>query len=180
MEDTSSTEAKTYHYPWARALMVLVLYGALLVFLWHFPTPGGRAFFQTLFRGFLYVLAGLGLVAVTVIFFLFFPLPQQWNRKIEALNAGAEGDYEAEEGLGGVFTARSLLIPAFKSPDVESRVWDILYDLESELDPDCVIAADARSGIITITDDDEEETDYILREIRSRLKSADIAVRSPH
>jgi hypothetical protein len=180
MENSPQTDMKTYHYPWARALMIVVLYGALLVFLWHFPTPGGRAFFQSLFRGFFYLLAGLALLAVTAIFFLFFPLPPQRSKKTDEFAAGDEDVYEGEEGLGGVFTARSLLVPAFKNPEVESRVWDILYELEGELNLDCVIAADARSGIITITDDDEAETDYVLREIRSRMKSAGIAVRNPH
>ncbi len=179
MENHPTTDEKSYHYPWARALMIVVLYGALLVFLWHFPTPGGRAFFQALFRGFLYIFAGLAFVAITIIFFLFFPLPPQRTQKTEGF-ATDDGDAaNGDAGFGGVFTARSLLVPTFKNPEVESRIWDILYDLEGELDPDCVIAADARSGIITITDDDVGETDYVLEEIRSHLRRAGIAVRSP-
>ncbi|HOU14240.1 MAG TPA: hypothetical protein PKZ84_14115 [Anaerolineae bacterium] len=179
METHPTTDEKSYHYPWARALMIVVLYGALLIFLWHFPTPGGRAFFQALFRGFLYIFAGLALVLVTIIFFMFFPLPPQQRKPDEEFVTDDEDDDTDEAGWGGVFTARSLLVPAFKNPEVESRVWDILYDLEGELNPNCVIAADARSGIITITDGDVGETDYVLEEIRSHLRRAGIAVRSP-
>ncbi|HOT90027.1 MAG TPA: hypothetical protein PLJ78_01590 [Anaerolineae bacterium] len=160
--------------------MIIVLYGALLVFLWHFPTPGGRAFFQSLFRGFLYILAGLALVIVTFIFFLFFPLPPQRASADQNVDTEEDEDFDEEEGEGGIYSARTLLVPSFKNADVEARVWDILYDLEGELNPDCIIAADARSGIIMVTDDDEEEADYILHEIRTRLKKAGIAVRSAH
>ena len=179
MEDRTPMDEKPYRYPWARALMIVVLYGALLVFLWHFPTSGGRAFFQTLFQGFLYILAGLALVGVTVVFFMFFPLPPRRVQDDKDILDGDEDTYEDGELFGGVFSARSVLVPPFKNPDIEPRVWDILYNLQQELSPDCVIAADAQAGIIAVTDDDEAEADYVLREIRSRLRSAGIAVRSP-
>ncbi len=176
------TDEKTYHYPWARALMIVVLYGALLVFLWHFPTEGGRAFFQTLMRGFLYILAGLALLVVTFIFFLLFPLPplrEPADKEAHEDEDTYEEDYQAE---GGVYSARTLLVPQFKNADadVEARVWNILYDLEADLNPNCIITADAQAGIITVTDDDEGEARDILRELRIRLKSAGIAVSSAH
>jgi len=177
MEKSSTdTEQKIYRYPWARALMVVVLYGALLVFLWHFPTSGGRAFFQTLFKGFLYVIAGLGLVAVTAIFFLFFPLPPVPEKQLGDLDAYAEGD---DYYAGAVLSARSLMVPAFKSPQFEEHVWETLYAFERDYQPELDILADPYTGIIAVNDDDEEEAQYILNEIRSRLKAAGVAVRSP-
>ena len=175
----SSTEQKAYRYPWARALMIVVLYGALLVFLWHFPTPGGRAFFQTLFKGFLYVLAGLALVGVTVIFFLFFPIPPVPEKMKNELLDDASLDDDQDDFAGEVLPARSLMVPAFKSPEIEPRVWETLYAFERDYQLDGDILADAYTGIIAVTEDDEEEAEYILNEIRSRLKTAGIAYRSP-
>ena len=62
-------------YPWSRALMMVVIYGALMIFLWHFPTSGGRTFFQGIFRAFLHIGAGLVLVGITALFLFFFPFP---------------------------------------------------------------------------------------------------------
>ena len=177
--EKSSTEQKSYRYPWARALMIVVLYGALLVFLGHFPTPGGRAFFQALFKGFLYVIAGLGLIGVTVVFFLFFPIPPAPEKMKNGLLDDAYPDDNLDDFAGAVLQARSLMVPTFKSPEVEPRVWETLYAFEREYQPDCEILADPYTGVIAITEDDEEETAYILNEIRSRLKAAGIAARNP-
>lgn len=178
MDNHPPMDEKTYRYPWARALMIVVLYGALLVFLWHFPTPGGRAFFQSIFRGFLYIFVGLALVAVTGVFFLFFPLPPGRVRADKDV-FDEEDTYEDDDAFGGVFAARSLLVPSFKNPAIEPRVWDILYDVQQELDVDFTVVADAQAGMIAVMDEIEEETEYVLREIRSRLRSAGIAVRNP-
>lgn len=160
--------------------MIVVLYGALLVFLWHFPTAGGRAFFQALFKGFLYILAGLALVGITVVFFMFFPVPPVPDKmKNEALD-DAFLDDDRDDFAGAVLPARSLMVPAFKSPEVEPRVWQTLYALERDYQLEGDILADASTGIIAVTeDDDEEETEYILNAIRSRLRAAGIAYRSP-
>ncbi len=172
-------EGKSSHYPWARALMMVVLYGALLVFLWHFPTPGGRIFFQNLFRGFLYVLAGLALVIVTIVFLLFLPLPLPKTLSDEGKGDEEEEEsYETDDVMGEVFSARSLSVPSFKNVGVESKVWDILYDLQDDLEPKCLIVADPAAGIIAVTDDDDIEAERILRALRLRLKNAGIAVRS--
>ncbi|MEJ5308628.1 MAG: hypothetical protein WHX52_02565 [Anaerolineae bacterium] len=175
----SSTEQKVYRYPWARALMIVVLYGAMLVFLWHFPTPGGRAFFQTLFRGFLYILAGLALIGVTIVFFLFFPIPPVPEKMKKELLDEAPVDDDQDNFDGEVLPARALMVPAFKSPEVEPRVWETLYAFERDYQLEGDILADAYTGIIAVTEDDEEETEYILDEIRSRLKAAGIAFRNP-
>lgn len=177
--EKSSTEQKTYRYPWARALMIVVLYGALLVFLWHFPTPGGRAFFQALFKGFLYVLAGLALIGVTIVFFLFFPIPPVPEKLKDDLMDDAYTAEDDDTFTGAVLSARSLMVPAFKSPQFESHVWETLYAFEHEYQPEIDILADSHTGIIAVNDDDEEEARYILNELRSRLKAAGIAARSP-
>lgn len=176
--EKSSTETKAYRYPWARALMIVVLYGALLVFLWHFPTPGGRAFFQTLFKGFLYVIAGLGVVAVTAIFFLFFPLPPVPEKHLDDL---VDDAYDEEDSgfHAAIVPVRSLMVPAFKTSAAESRVWEILYTLQRDYEFDYDIMADPSTGVIAVVDEDEEEAEYILDEIRANLKAAGIAVRSP-
>jgi len=179
--EESSTEQKTYRYPWARALMIVVLYGALLVFLWHFPTPGGRAFFQSLFKGFLYIFAGLALIGVTVVFVLFFPIPPVPEKKKNAfLDDGYSVEYEdGDDYPGSVYSMCSLMAPTFKNPGVEQRVWEILYSIERDEEFGCDIFADLESGVIAVSDEDEEEASYVLDEIRSRLKAAGIAVRSP-
>lgn len=180
--DKLSAEEKVYRYPWARALMIVVLYGALLVFLWHFPTPGGRAFFQALFKGFLYVFAGLALIGITVIFFLFFPIPPVPEKlKHELLNDTAADEAGGDDDWypGSVYTARALIAPTFKNPDVEPRVWDVLYAIEREDAFGCDIYADPDTGVIAISDDDDDEAAYVLNSIRSRLKAAGIATRSP-
>jgi hypothetical protein len=176
--EKSSTETKVYRYPWARALMIVVLYGALLVFLWHFPTPGGRAFFQALFKGFLYVLAGLALIGVTVIFFLFFPIPPAPEKQTGDL-VGDAYDEDDDDFHSAVVPVRSLMVPAFKSPEVEPRVWEILYTLQRDYEFDYDILADPSTGIVAVVDEDEEEAAYILDGIRSNLKTAGIAVRNP-
>lgn len=177
--EKSSTEQKVYRYPWARALMLVVLYGALLIFLWHFPTPGGRAFFQALFKGFLYVIAGLALIGVTAIFFLFFPLPPVPEKLKDDLVDDAYADENDDDFVGAVVPVRSLMVTAFKSPEVEPRIWEILYTLQRDYQFDYDILADPSTGIVAVVDEDEEEAEYILDEIRSRLKAAGIAVRTP-
>jgi hypothetical protein len=175
--DQKSEAQAPYRYPWARALMILVLYGALLVFLWHFPTPGIRSFFRNLLGGVLYLLAGVGLLIVTFIFVMLFPLPPL---PLPADNADVEWEDEDGVALGGVYPARSLLVPDFKLPEVEPEVWDILYEIEDEMQPASVISADAYTGIISVAEGSEgPAANALLNEIRSRLRRAGISVRVP-
>lgn len=175
-------DERPYRYPWARALMVFVLYGALLVFLWHFPTSGGRAFFQAVFKGFLYIFAGLALIAVTVVFLFFFPippLPAKMQDKLVEREYADDDEAAYDDDGGGIFTGRAVLVPTFKDPQVESRVWDILEAIQSDLDFYRTVVADVDTGVIAVTDDDDDEARAVLRELRSRLKKAGIAVRAP-
>ncbi|HNT73760.1 MAG TPA: hypothetical protein PKH77_01940 [Anaerolineae bacterium] len=165
-------------YPWARALLVIVLYGALLVFLWHFPTEGGRVFFQDLFRGFLYVIAGLLLVGITLLFFVFLPLPA---RLLERIDSDADDvDEDAEDRVAEVvFSGRAFMIPGLQTADNEAAVWEILYAIETDFKPEATICLDAHSEILTITDDDPEELDFLIEEIRTRLRALKLMLRAP-
>jgi hypothetical protein len=173
-----------YHYPWLRTVMLIVVYGALMVFLWHFPSEGGRTFFRTLFRGLLYVLAGVGVVGVTLVLLLFvlpsLPVPpeeedEDWNDEED----WDDEDYE-DEGvyISTVIPARSLYVSAFKKRETEPQVWNVLYELEDELE--CIILADAFSGIIAVTEVGGAAANDNIRMIRERLKRAGFSVRNPH
>ena len=171
-----------HRYPWLRALMMIVLYGALLFFLWNFPTPGGRAFFQNLLGGFLYLACGLALLGVTVVFLLLFPFPPFLSLPVAGgLGAPPDDlfmeDEDEDEWEGSLFLGRSLLIPTFKSRSEE--IWAILEELDDDLQPDCTLVADPEGGVIAVTVENAEEARSVIREIRSRLKAAGIGVRSP-
>lgn len=167
-------EEKPYRYPWERALLVVVLYGSLLIFLWYFPTEGGRAFFQILFRGVFYALAGVLLLAITFVFFLFFPLPPASEEKSELTPV------EEEDFWTGVVSAQAVMVPAFRKANVESQVWDVLHKIENNLEVTSLIVADPDSGIIAVVEEDSEETAFVLHEISERLRQMGITVRVPH
>jgi len=171
------------HYPWARVLMIVVLYGALLFFLWHFPSQGGRVFFQNLFKGFLYLLAGLALIGVTILAFTFIPVPLSWA--IPRLDDAFDDEDEYEEyedvdgGVSDIFTGRALMIPTLKSVEGETEVWDILRYLEEDFQPDCIISLDPDTGILMVSEEDPDEADFLINEIRARLRQAKISARTP-
>lgn len=166
------------HYPWARALLVIVLYGALLVFLWHFPTAGGRQFFQGLFRGFLYVIAGLVLVGITLLFLIFLPLPAWLLKEVDREAVESEEDVAAGSA-GGVFSGHAFVIPGVKNANNESAVWEILYNLEEDFRPEATICLDAQNEILSVTDEDPEEVSFLIDEIRVRLRELKLTLRSP-
>jgi hypothetical protein len=99
---------------------------------------------------------------------------------LPADNADVEWEDEDGVALGGVYPARSLLVPDFKLPEVEPEVWDILYEIEDEMQPASVISADAYTGIISVAEGSEgPAANALLNEIRSRLRRAGISVRVP-
>ena len=178
-------------YPWAKALMIIVLYGALLVFLWHFPIPAVETFFRNVMRGFLYIFAGLGLVLITFITLLLFPfpsLPESWT---EGMDEWDEEDYEEEdyeewdEGLPipipdmTSMLARSLKLSNYRLADHEDVVWEILDDVIITSDAMAFVAFDPMPGVITVTDLDPEETNELVAKIRERLKDEGFKVRTP-
>ena len=175
-EETAENE----HYPWARALMIIVLYGALLIFLWYFPTEGGREFFQKLFNGFLYGLAALVLIAVTVVVFLSFPIPSFLRIEVETLEEPLEEDEDATvapEFFRTVFPGRVVMVPALREPEREAEVWSVLYEVKDEFEPVSSVLVDAKSGIIGVLDEEPGEAGFLMAEIQQRLVAADIAVR---
>jgi hypothetical protein len=176
IEDATIGEKKQ-RYPWLRALMMVVLYGALMIFLWHFPTEGGRAFFQDLFRAFLYIGVGLVLVGITALFLLLFPFPAIPLPKSYADVQDNDYAYDDDDDFGGVYDAQSLMIPTIDRADIETRVWAILEALESDMDPSNFILFDPDTGIITVMNVDDG--DDLFGEVRARLKRAGITTRAP-
>ena len=174
-ESPNSYEEDTYHYPWARSLMLVVLYVALMVFLWHFPTTGGRAFFRGLFRGLLTVVAGLAVVGVTLLLILLV-LPAPRIPEDDDMYDEDEAEYDFAP-LDSVIPAYSILVPALKKPETEPFVWDLLGALEQELVG--MMLADTATGIVTVTEVDAETAAYNVEEIRARLKQAGITTRRP-
>ena len=103
-------ETETYHYPWARNLFLVVLYVGILVFLWHFPLEGTRAFFRELMGGFLYLFAGLILLGVTALL-IFSLLPAA------PAEADAGFDFEAlEDEEAFALEGLTLGVPAVRDP----------------------------------------------------------------
>lgn len=167
---------KEPRYPWLRALMMVVLYGALMIFLWNFPTAGGRAFFQDLFRAFLYIGVGLVLVGITALFLFLFPFPKIPLPKSFADVQDNDNAYDYTDDFGGAVDAQSLIIPTISRPGVEDQVWTLLEALEDEPDFADLVLFDSETGIIAVMDDDG---DNLMQEIRARLKRAGITARAP-
>ncbi len=176
-------------YPWAKALMIIVLYGALLVFLWHFPIPAVETFFRNVMRGFLYIFAGLVLILLTILAFLFFPIPPLPESWTEGMDEWDEEDYDEDEyeewdeelpipDMTSML-ARSLKLSNYRLADHEDVVWDVLDDVIMTSDAMAFVAFDPMPGVITVTDLAPEETNELIGEIRGRLEAAGFKVRTP-
>ena len=174
-EPLKTSEENSYRYPWARSLMLIVLYAALMIFLWHFPTAGGRTFFRDLFRGLLTVVAGLAVVGVTLLLVLLV-LPAPRIPEDDDMYDEDEAEYDFAP-LDSVIPAYSILVPALKKPETEPFVWDLLGALEQEFGG--MMLADTATGIVTVTEIDAETAAYNVEEIRARLKQAGITSRRP-
>jgi len=172
--------------------MIIVLYGALLIFLWHFPIPAVATFFRNLMRGFLYIFAGLGLVLITFLVLLFFPFPSVPEAWMEGMEEGMgewdEDEYEDEEWdeefpIPDVditsMLARSLKLSNYRLADHENIIWEILDEVMITSDAMAFVAFDPMPGVITVTDLDPEETNEVVGEIRDRLTDAGFKVRTP-
>lgn len=194
MAENQATQSKK-RYPWLQALLVLALYGGLLALLWYFPIASVRPFFQTLLRGFGYFMAGLVLFLITLLFVILFPFsgvsetaPKSAGRNEaddadddDADDDDADDDAADDDDSGewqSLFTGRSLMIPELMTPE-QSKVWDVLYAFESELDPECIISVDAGSGIVTVIEDDENDVTDLIQELQLRLSQAGITPRPP-
>lgn len=160
-------------YPWARSLLVVVLYLSLLVFLWHFPGEGVRLFVRNLFKGFGYVLAGLALVVVTLLALTLIPLPF-------AVREEEDDDDEVEDWAPVTLPGRVLMIPDLKSSSRVSRILDVLYEFSREQDfPASLLVTDTTYGALTVAVDEDEDADWVLSEVKTRLREAGIRVHLP-
>jgi len=176
------TEEKSENerYPWARALMIIVLYGALLIFLWHFPTEGGQEFFQKLFVGFVYGLVALLLLVITLVGLLLFPVPPFLKIEVEDVDEMLEEEEAtAPEFFQTIFPGRAVLVPALKNAEQEAEIWSMLYEIEDEFEPASSVVVDVQSGIIGVLEEEPGEADFLIAEIRKRLRAVKISVRSP-
>ena len=186
------------HYPWLRNLFFVVLYVAILIFLWHFPTEGGRQFFQNLLRGIVYILAGLAVVGSAVlVFMLILPVFPGMEEDEEEDDEYEEYDEDEDfplidredfrellESLTAdemrLVEGRSVAVPALLHPEHAEEIWDILSDVIDTADEPCALIVDERAGIITIDGkEDEQVTTRLARDIRNRLREGGMSVRKP-
>lgn len=169
-------ETETYRYPWLRTLFLLVLYAALLIFLWYFPTETGRRFFRTLFEGFLYVGAGLVLVGITFLLFVFIMpvLPSPEVEDEEDLE-----DFPLEVFPLDVVEARSLAIPALLEPANAATVWDLLLEVSEQFGDLVIITVDEETGIVSVTAPDRSMATRMVRSIRKYMQRSGFTVRKP-
>lgn len=177
-DDTLNVEADEREaYPWARSLLVIVLYVSLLIVLWHFPISGARAFFRNLLRGFGYLLSGLVLVGLTFIALTFIPLPFNVEHDDTMDDEDDDGEW-----VPATLSGRVLMIPDLKKPSSEMYVMDTVYDFAIEYDiPSSMLVMDTVNGALTIAldEEDEDEAGWVLDSIKRYLREAEIRVHNP-
>ncbi|MBN2006303.1 MAG: hypothetical protein JXA21_23320 [Anaerolineae bacterium] len=176
MAENQVTQPKK-RYPLLRALLVLVFYGGFLALLWYFPVASLRPFFQTLLRGFGYFIAGFVLFLITLLAFVLLPIPGVPEATTPAAKptVSQKGDKERPV-FHGLSAGRSLVIPELTT-DEKDKVLDVLRNIEDEIDPKCAISVDARSGIVTVSEEDKREAAYVILELQSRLNLVGISIR---
>ncbi len=193
-------EIEVLRYPWLRNLFFVVLYAAILIFLWHFPTEGGRQFYQNLLRGIVYILAGLAVGGGAVLVFMFilpaFPEEEgdeEYDEDDEYDEYDGDEDFplidredflELLESLTvdemRVVEGRSVAVPALQDPQRAEMVLDILRDMVDAADDPGTLVADRHTGVIMVEGEgDEQATARLLRDVRTRLRREGIKVRQP-
>ena len=197
-------EIENLRYPWLRNLFFVVLYAAILIFLWHFPTEGGRQFFQNLLWGIVYILAGLAVVGGAVLVFMLilpaFPEEEEDEEYDEYDEYDEDEEYDDEDAyfplidredfreLLESITAdemrlvegRSLAVPALQDPQRAEMVLDILRDMVDEADDPGTLVVDRLTGVIMVEgEDDKQAAARLLRDVRTRLRREGIKVRQP-
>ncbi len=162
----------TYRYPWLRNLFLLVLYVALLIFLWHFPLEGARLFFRVLMRGFLYLIAGLILAGGSVLLFLLFapPLSEYENMEDEDIDAFLD------EGMV-LLPGHSLGIPQLRNPAQAQVVWEVLSEFENSTSEESVLIVDEQAGIVILSAEIAWEADELLHQLSRHLVDAGFKVK---
>ncbi|MGC9348358.1 MAG: hypothetical protein ACP5JG_09500 [Anaerolineae bacterium] len=162
-------------YPWARALLIVVLYVSLLLFLWHFPTAAVRTFFRNLIEGFAYVIAGIALIGLTVGAFFLIPPP------FVARGVDEQEDASADDAtVGCVRFGRVLMVPALRDGEHTPEILDLLDDLLLELDSTGTFVIDEKAGAVTVFGEDEADTEALLDEAHTRLQEEGVRARLPH
>ncbi len=178
MPDSDSDSPESSSYPWMRSILLLLLYGAAMVFLWNFPEAGGREFFRTLMHGFVYVLAGLVILGITVLLIAAL-VPSQDKKKDEEKE---EKDSQAaayqgkRRGKAAVSAGRVLTVPALLDPSQADQVWEIVESEAEEQRTGCPVTVDESSGTIAIAETNELEARLLLRGIRERMRQAGLIV----
>jgi hypothetical protein len=162
-------------YPWARALLILVLYVSLLLFLWHFPIPAVRTFFRNLVEGFAYVIAGVALIGLTVGAFFLIP-PPFVARGVDEQEEASTEDAAARCARFG----RVLMVPALTDVRQRPEILDLLGDLVFELDSTGAFVVDEKAGAVTVVGDTNEDIETLLDEAQTRLLEAGLRARLPH
>ncbi len=137
-------ENETYRYPWARNLFFVVLYVGLLIFLWRFPVESMRVFFRDLMGGFLYLVAGLILLGVTVLLVITLMPPVFDDSEV---GIGFD-EFEDEDIL--TVEGRVLGVPALRDPLKVGEAWDSLRAFQENTDVPTALVVDERAGVIMI------------------------------
>jgi hypothetical protein len=155
---------EAYRYPWIRNLFFVVLYVALLIFLWHFPAPAVRAFMRNLLQGLLYLLAGLALVGISVLLFIeILPRLELQTGLVESLEDLPDGT---------LFEGRSFKIPALKNPKNHRRIWETLTDLKASSDQTWTAVVDEDTGVLTVVLYEDTDIQQVLRSVKEGLQQA--------
>lgn len=160
-------------YPWARALLVLVLYISLILFLWHFPVQSIRHVFRNLLTGLGYILLGFVFVSLTFVALLLIPSPAAARRSAETKT---EID-DPEPVSGFVLPGRVLVVPELRDADCSSAILDLLHNMLDDLNMKYTFVADTQRGMLTIIGESPEDAAALLDKVATRLQAADVQVR---
>jgi hypothetical protein len=168
-------EFESYRYPWARSLFLVVLYAALIVFLWFFPLPALQSFFQRLLMGFLYAGAALVIVIITFVTFTAVLPP------ISMPEDTVDEVWEEDNGAGpDVLSGYAIAVPALMDPGKAEVVWQIIDEVAMDTTTFATITVDEGTGIISVTDEVfESNVGDLVHDIRMRLRDARLNVRKP-
>ena len=162
---------ETYRYPWARNLFFVVLYIGLLIFLWHFPIQNVRLFFRDLMGGFLYLLAGLAILALTA-FLVFSLMPPA----LDDPNMGV--DFEAlEDQEVFALDGEVLGVPALRDPGKAEKVWETLRAFQDTIEISMALIIDERAGVVMVSSDDSWRHSDLLHDLSRQLMDAGFKVK---
>jgi hypothetical protein len=160
-----------YRYPWLRNLFFVVLYVALLIFLWHFPLEGPQIFLRNLMRGFLYLLAGLVVLGATALVVLAILPPAE-----EELVSNS--DFEPfMDGEMLMLSGYALGVPVLTDSARAEDVWLALERFQAQTEEPSTLIIDERTGVLMLAADEPWLADDLLHELSRHLKDAGIKVK---